>query len=148
MLLYCYPPDCHHSVRGKPDFIQYLLVVVICKIYFTLLKLNSQYTLRHILQYHAFCNISSFTNFEQNFTKYPTYLDPFACILHLMVYIFLLNPCREKSFLLSVSVAIKTKPTNPYLSILPLNIVTTLTSLIYFSCSFPKNNISFFLTIF
>ena len=67
------------------------------------LKLSSQYTLRHVLQYHAFCNISSFTNLEQVFTKYSTYLDSLAGILHLIVYIFLLNPCREKSYLSNVS---------------------------------------------
>ena len=67
------------------------------------LKLSSQFTLRHVLQYHAFCNISSFTNLEQVFTKYSTYLDSLARILHLIVYIFLLNPCRKKSYLSNVS---------------------------------------------
>ena len=57
IFLYCYPSDCHHSNGGRPDF--YLLVVVICQIYFALktkLSIHPQTrsTVSHLLQYLLF----------------------------------------------------------------------------------------------
>ena len=100
MFLYCYP-----QIVTIP-LVEGLTFTSLLQLYtksISHLKLSSQYTLRHVLQYHTLSNISSFTNLEQVFTKYPTHLDPLARMEHLVVYIFPLNPCRESSYLSNVS---------------------------------------------
>ena len=125
MFVYCYPSDCHHFIRGKPDFIQYLLVVVICKIYFTLktkLPIHPQThsTVPRLLQYLLFHQLrTSFYKISNLFRSLSTYPAPNGRY-------FSFESLSRKILVIKCFCAVKTKPTNPYLSILPLNIATTL----------------------
>ena len=104
MFLYCcYPLESYHSIQGKADPVKHLLIEVICTSYSTVnnklpIHPQTRFLISELLQY------SSSTNLEQNFTKYPTYLDPLVNILHIMVKTFFLNHCREKSYPLNVCV--------------------------------------------